>query len=206
MTNFKLEKKEFNSREIARVLGISALRKLSKTEDLIEKWNKIKQKVANETYDEKYQNAAKYDSGQKSLEEEIFSLLLEVVILFQASMEATIKHASEENDAIGKVFKKKGSFAKNWKNGLRAVDKDTDTFTKYKNELYEKYRIKIIHLDRDKRIEAINNISFKDVYCGVRYGWWSYNQILNGMGYTKESKEESWKNICSGVNLSPDLF
>ena len=74
-------------------------------------------------------------------------------------------------------------------------------------EFYKDLRIPLTHLvpNKEERLNQIKLISFKKVYNGVRYGWWSYLRILRGLNLMNDDFDTNWRNIC-GKGLNPEMF
>lgn len=75
---------------------------------------------------------------------DMFKMASASIILFQAMMEAIINDSLEKEVMLSKV-NKNGKFKEKWGNSLIETKRDTNTFHKYHNEIYTRFRIPLIH-------------------------------------------------------------
>lgn len=123
--------------------------------------------------------------------------LVKSVVLFQSGMEAIINWIQSIDTSIPK----NGSFAEKWENAFKAKSSDYD-FSPYK-EFYKNYRVHIVHPDKEERFETINNLSFSEVYEGIKSGWLAFAALSEVTGNKHDN--DSWKIICDAHQLPSSI-
>ena len=206
MTDFKLESTSFRPFDLARQSGMRALEHLSEAHDKCKRWEALRDEMQDVSNEKLYKKYVGEISEKRSLEQSIAQNLFVATIMFQASMESILTMTADLDDRVEDAINPKDSFADKWKKALKSVGEDTSEFTRYKSLIYDKYRNPLAHLGSDDDVQKINNITFKEVYCGIRCGWWAYDMLLHGIRKTPGDHEKSWRTICSGAKLKHDLY
>lgn len=124
--------------------------------------------------------------------------LVKATALFQAGMEALINHWISKYPEL----KFKGSFVETWKNAF-AVKKVSDSFDCYAS-FYKDIRIAIIHPENADRIKKINNLTFWEVYSGIKCGWDATKILADAIG--EKHDDNSWEIMCNLHGLSPNCI
>ena len=112
-----------------------------------------------------------------------------------------VANASHIKDEV----KKQTKFHKQWCGILNQVEESTDEFLRYHRDINVNLRIPLVHPTSDQRLRQVNQMTFRAVYCGIRYGWWAHGKLLKAMDVEPSDHYENWCTICGMVNLTPDL-
>lgn len=206
MTDCRLESEHLEPFDVAQIHGFMALRHLATAHEPCMEWERLREVVRSQSEKEFLATAGAELSKKTLLEKEIAHHLFAAVILFQASMESILKMTSEMDSRIESAVDDNKSFEDNWQDALSDVGESTDAFDRYKDEIYDEYRNPLAHCGTDDDIDKINDISFQDVYCGIRCGWWAYDKLLHGIGRTGGDHDRSWELLCKRVGLNPNLY
>ena len=206
MEEVKLDGIHLDEFQVTRTHGVNAFYNLADAHSMLKQWKRDKQIFDQETPEDKYHNAGATGSRMRMAEHNLLSKLSAAVILYQASMEAILSIATGKDQRIADAVNNDG-FKKNWLAALQAIDAETKEFEKYESEFYKGLRVPLIHLypNTDNKLEKVKSITFKKVYNGMRYGWWAYIRLLNGIGLANDKYDEHWQLICQG-KIRPNLF
>lgn len=193
--------------EVTRIHGMNAFYSLRSAYDVWKEYRTLKKQSDKETWKEKYQTADSTGIRVQGLGTTLFSNLSQTVVLYQASMEAIISNAASMDESIRAVAVGNG-FKKDWIAALKAVNETCIEFSKYERDFYKQMRIPLTHLhpQTEEKLQKLRLIDFEGVYCGLRFGWWAHIRLLRGIGLSSDDIHSNWSDICSGVNLPPDLF
>lgn len=205
MTEFRLESASLDPFHIARLHGFTAFNHLSTAYRTAMRWEDLRDQIAGMSEEERFHNIGPA-MRKPSLEEWTAQRLFVAVMLYQASMEAVVFRATQLDQRVREALEGEKWFAPRWRGALGAVGKETDAFDRYKSEIYDEYRKPVTHLDSQVRVEKVNDITFRDIYCGLRAGWWAHGRLLQGMDLISESEEENWSTLCQQVGLPDDLY
>ena len=179
-----------NGRDVAHLVIHSAFDELEKASELvkitvnIEEIEPMKSYLLKSEIDIRQINSRKY--------------LIKAVALFQAGMESLINYWQSKYPEIsgGSNFVSKYEKAFSVKGVFHSFD-DYASF-------YRTVRNAIIHPDRQKKIETINNINFIQVYEGIKHGWDALERLADKLGEPFDSN--SWKILCDLHGVDSQLL
>jgi len=135
----------------------------------------------------------------ESLTTQMFRISSASIMMFQAMMEALINDSLERELYLSTV-NKSGSFKSKWKKALEMLGQDSATFSKYFEDIYDKYRNPMVH-PKPESLKSFNDISFLGILAGYSNGWDAYSKLSDGLGHPHDS--DSWAIMCQAHGL-PD--
>lgn len=186
--------------------GFMGLRHLSAAHEMCGTWDALQAEIDGMSEREMFSRGAGPAAKKSLLEKEIAEHLFASVILFQASMESILNMTSGMDEQVEQAVNRNDSFANQWRAALRNVGEDTEAFDRYRNDIYDDYRNPLVHLGDDEDVRKVNAIEFKQVYCGIRAGWWAYDALLHGIGESDGDAQGAWNHFCELVGLQKDLY
>lgn len=206
MTEFSIESRKLEAFDVAQMHGVMGLRHLSAAHEKCRRWEAVRAEIESTPPDERWKHSAAAVTEKPLLEKDIAQHLFAAVILFQASMESILNMTAGMDMRVEKAVDNNGTFAAQWRAALGNVGESTTAFDRYKNEIYDDYRNPLAHLGDDDDVQKVNDITFRQVYCGTRAGWWAYDSLLHGIGESGGDTEQSWAHLCAIVGLRDDLY
>lgn len=146
------------------------------------------------------------------LTQDMFRVSTASIMMFQAMMEAIVNHAlsasaplsQAANAAVASKHKKKTprpSFCAKWERSLRYFGKPTTSFAAYNDNIYKKYRNKLVHPEAVKA-NTFNDLTVAELLAGYEQGWEAYRLLFEGLGRAHDAG--SWQNMCQTYGLALD--
>jgi len=123
------------------------------------------------------------------------------IMMFQAMMEALINDSLERENILSSI-NKSGTFNDKWTKALKVLDQDESSFTKYKKNIYTKYRNPLVH-PKNLGSGDFDDLSFSRLYKGFYSGWDAYNKLYDGLKHPHS--ENSWEIMCEKYALPNKL-
>lgn len=127
---------------------------------------------------------------------------IQTVILFQVAMEAIIneeierspllKEVKKENTALSSKYKSL-SFKNKWERAFDVLKIRKRKELKEYFTFYSKYRILVSH--PKSRYISLSEYQYENVYQGIKNGWMTIELLYLGLGKTRVSWEEMWKEV-----------
>lgn len=131
------------------------------------------------------------------LTKDMFRISCASIMMFQAMMEAIINDSLERENALSDI-KKKDTFYNKWTGALRAVEASTTSFATYKTDIYDKFRIPMLH-PKNVELNTFDELSFKFLLAGYKNGWLAFEALHAGLGHPHDA--DSWITMCTAHDL-----
>jgi hypothetical protein len=198
---------------VLRIHGVNALEELAFAYREMQEYERAVQKEDEEAKSgDWFMTAGAGNVRRRSIGERVTGRLFSVIISYQSSMEAIVMNAPvlarQFNTAKVPQLQAAadtGGFKNKWVRALGAVGEDKAEFDRYHDDFYKGMRIPVTHLGEPSALQAIEDITFKRVYEGVRDGWYAHARLVRGCGASTDTPEDSWRTICA-QRLPHDLF